>query len=34
MDIAFPAIHDKKARNVITMGLGVHQSFGDISIVG
>ena len=30
MEMAFPTIHDKKLRNVITTGLGVHTSFDDV----
>ncbi|SDB68384.1 ABC transporter substrate-binding protein [Belnapia rosea] len=30
MEMAFPTIHDKKVRNAITNGLGVHASFDDV----
>jgi peptide/nickel transport system substrate-binding protein len=30
MEMAFPTIHDRKLRNVITTGLGVHTSFDDV----
>ena len=34
MELAFPTIHDKKVKNVITTGLGVHKSFDDVFIAG
>lgn len=30
MEMAFPTIHDRRLRNVITTGLGVHTSFDDV----
>lgn len=30
MEMAFPTIHDRRVRNVITTGLGVHTSFDDV----
>jgi peptide/nickel transport system substrate-binding protein len=30
MELAFPTIHDRRLRNVITTGLGVHTSFDDV----
>lgn len=33
-ELSFPTVHDKKVRNVITTGLGVSKSFGDVFIAG
>ncbi len=30
MEMAFPTIHDRRLRNVVTTGLGVHTGFGDV----
>jgi peptide/nickel transport system substrate-binding protein len=30
MEMAFPTIHDRRLRNVVTTGLGVHTSFDDV----
>ncbi|MBV1798633.1 ABC transporter substrate-binding protein [Siccirubricoccus sp. G192] len=30
MEMTFPTIHDRRLRNVITTGLGVHSSFDDV----
>ena len=34
MELSFPTIHDRRLRNVITSGLGVHTSFDDVFIAG
>ena len=30
MEMSFPTIHDRRLRNVVTTGLGVHSSFDDV----
>jgi peptide/nickel transport system substrate-binding protein len=30
MELAFPTINDRRVRNLITTGLGVHTSFDDV----
>jgi peptide/nickel transport system substrate-binding protein len=30
MELAFPTISDRRVRNLITTGLGVHTSFDDV----
>jgi peptide/nickel transport system substrate-binding protein len=30
MELTFPTIHDRRLRNVITTGTGVHASFDDV----
>ncbi|BDG72788.1 ABC transporter substrate-binding protein [Roseomonas fluvialis] len=34
MELAFPTINDRRVRNLITTGLGVHTSFDDVFIAG
>ncbi len=32
LEMSFPTIHDKKVKNLVTLGTGVHACFDDVSI--